>query len=206
MPTYDEDEMDSFQAHLESKGFDRIGAGSFRRVYRRGNVVVKVPKSHDGMCDNLIEAQAWRTLRNRPSSSGVICAPCRILPNNCLMMVVVEGYAVFDEDGLYKVDKPLWVQTLDQEQAGLYKGRWVAYDYAINLVERHAWERALDIESEFFKTDYSRRRGLGLRDPSEDYDDEDEDEDQDVNEDGECMCAWCIKDRADAEEHEQAAN
>lgn len=201
MPTYDydEDSMDEFQSHLETKGFYRIGAGSFRRVYRRKNVVVKVPKSHDGMCDNLIEAQAWKTLRNRPSSSGVICAPCRILPNGCLMMVVVDHAEVCAEDGTYKVEKPEWVETLDQEQAGLYKGQWVAYDYAINLVERHAWERALNIESEFFKTDYSRRSGLGLRDP-EGYDDEGDEDEEETNDDGECMCACCIQDRANAEQ------
>lgn len=182
MPTYDEEKMDAFELNIGQMGFHKCGAGSFRRVFKRGNVVIKIPKSNSGLIDNLFEAYAWKTLRNKPSEIGVVCAPCRILSNGCLMMVVVEDYDITDDNGAYKVPRPAWVEELDQEQAGLYKGQWVAYDYALDLVERHEWEDAYEAHESFFKEEWAPER-KHVHDPNADEIEEDED--------GNCTCAEC---------------
>lgn len=186
MRRYDESRMDDFQFKIELAGFENVGAGSFRRVFKRGKVVIKVPKNHNGVIDNLFEAHAWKTLRNKPSEIGVVCAPCRILPNGCLMMVVVEAYDLYDQDGKYKIPRPEWVGNIDSAQAGFYKGQWVAYDYALDLVERHDWEDALEAHDSFFKEEWAPNR-KHVRDPEGDYIDEDEE--------GNCNCSQCRKDR-----------
>lgn len=111
---------------LENRGFTFIGRGSFRNTYKRGNVVIKVPRHWDGFDDNIGEAYAWRKYRNNPKDgNGIVFAPSRLLPNGCLMMVVVEHMST--------MDMPSWAYNLDGAQAGMYKGRVVAYDAGCDL-------------------------------------------------------------------------
>jgi hypothetical protein len=187
---YDEDVYETFASKLKTRNFRYLGHGSFRRVYERKNIVVKVPTMQDGLYDNMIEAYAWRQLRDRPTQHGIVCAPNRLLPNGCLMMVKLDT-KLYDENGAYR-RLPGWVDAIEKNQVGFYKGRVVAYDYAIDIVERHAWERALNIESDFFKNEYVHRN-TAVRDPEVDYDDQDE-----YNEDGECNCVDCRRDREQA--------
>jgi hypothetical protein len=139
-----------FINRLEEKGFEYLSHGSFRRVWERGNIVVKVPDNHDGLIDNRVEAHAWRIYRNRPSKMGIVVAPCRLLPNGCLMMVKVE-------DGFGSVPVPDWSDMIDHDQVGVYKGRAVAYDAALDLHERLEWEKEWGVESIFFHSEYLDR-------------------------------------------------
>lgn len=137
-------QYDEFTNHLKDKGFELIGEGSFRRVYARGKVVVKVPYNTDGLNDNRIEHKAFHTLFSKPSRDGIQCAPCRLLPNGCLMMVRMENRYV---------DYPKWASRVDGKQVGIYKGRVVAYDYALDLTERFEWESQFKLQSEFFNSE-----------------------------------------------------
>ncbi len=152
-PDHDEDtsiRFDSFVQHLINAGFKPAGWGSFRRTYIRGNVVIKVPRNPDGVIDNLMEAKAWRKYRSEPTDQGIYLAPCRLLPNGALMMVAIEHLA-YD-------DKPHWSSTIDCNQVGRYKDRVVAYDFALDLSERHKWEKELSIEPGFFQHTWLYRK------------------------------------------------
>ena len=112
---------------LEDRGFKFVGCGSFRNTYKRGNIVVKVPRHWDGFDDNIGEAYAWRKYRNNPKEEdGIVFAPCRLLPNGCLMMVLVDVEPDYQS-------LPQWASHLDGSQAGYYKGRVVAYDAGCDL-------------------------------------------------------------------------
>lgn len=114
------------EEELEKKGFKNVGCGSFRTTFQRGKIVVKVPRHWDGFDDNIGEAHAYRKYRNNPKpEDGIVFAPCRLLPNGCLMMVYVE---YVDHEEL-----PDWGQKLDGSQAGEYKGRIVAFDSGCDL-------------------------------------------------------------------------
>src|SRR5271167_1192860 len=82
-----------FVKHLQSAGFQYEGQGTFRIVYRRGMVVIKVPRNGDGIVDNRTEAAAWHKYKSRPTPKGYRLAPCRMLANGCQMMVAVDRYA-----------------------------------------------------------------------------------------------------------------
>lgn len=142
----------SFVEQLESKGFYYLGSGSFRKTWARKNVVVKIPSNLDGVVDNRVEASVWRRYRNQPNSFGYHFAPCRLLPNGCLMMVKVEWRDMRDED------RAEWIRFIDSNQVGKYKGRVVAYDYALDVPERIQLEKDWGIESVFFHS-----RWLGPR-------------------------------------------
>src|SRR5271170_2003139 len=93
MTYYDEDLDDQyvdFTAQIISLGFEHVGGGGFRETYLRGRVVIKVPSTTDGIIDNRVEAAAWRHYRAKPTSREIRLAPCRLLPNLCLMMVAVN--------------------------------------------------------------------------------------------------------------------
>jgi len=109
--------------NLLSKGFARLGQGSFRVTFGRGKVVVKVPYNQNGFEDNLTEAFNWRKYRDKPNLNGYLFAPCRLLPDATLMMVHVDT-KVFHEE------LPHWTRYIDGQQVGRYKGKLVAYDYA----------------------------------------------------------------------------
>ena len=123
---FDADYYKQVGKELEDKGFTLIGSGSFRNTYKRGKVVVKVPRHWDGFDDNIGEAYAWRKYRNEPKAEdGIVFAPSRLLSNGCLMMVLVKPMS-YD-------DLPDWGRYLDGSQAGEYKGRIVAYDAGCDL-------------------------------------------------------------------------
>lgn len=140
----------SFVERLEKAGFEHAGYGSFRQTFIRGNVVVKVPRNPDGIIDNMMEAKAWRKYRNKPTDQGIYLAPCRLLPNGALMMVAIEHLA-YD-------DKPHWSSHIDCNQVGKYKDRFVAYDFALDLTERHKWEKELKVEPGFFQHTWLYRK------------------------------------------------
>lgn len=123
---FNEDYYKGVCKELEDRGFQFIGRGSFRNTYKRGKIVIKVPRHWDGFDDNIGEAYAWRKYRNEPKGEGgIVFAPSRLLPNGCLMMVLVNPLD-------YK-ELPLWAQQIDGSQAGEYKGRIVAYDAGCDL-------------------------------------------------------------------------
>lgn len=126
------DRFDDFTSYIQQLGFEHVGGGTFREVYLRKKMVIKVPYSTDGIIDNRVEAAAWRRYRDRPTSRELRLAPCRLLPNLCLMMVAV--------DVSYNPNEPEWTSRVDNEQVGVYKGEVVAYDYAGDMVERREWE------------------------------------------------------------------
>lgn len=131
-------------AELVKRGFEHVGGGMFREAYMRKGVVIKVPHNRDGYVDNRTEAAAWRKYRNKPTSLGVYLAPCRLLPNGCLMMRAVDT-----ERPNYS-SLPTWAQSIDCSQVGFYKGRLVAYDYALDIMEREEWEMNWGTASNFF--------------------------------------------------------
>jgi len=129
---------------LKDRGFKYVGCGMFRAVYMRGGVVVKVPHNKDGYIDNRTEAAAWKKYRNKPTSFGVYVAPCRLLDDGCLMMVSVDSENV-DYGSL-----PAWARQIDCSQVGMYKGNLVAYDFALDVIEREQWEKEWGTSSKFF--------------------------------------------------------
>lgn len=151
---YDEDEevggsisqreFDAMCDSLKDRGFDYVGSGMFRAVYMRGGVVIKVPHNKDGYIDNRTEAAAWKKYRNKPTSFGVYVAPCRLLSDGCLMMVSVDSENV-DYGSL-----PAWARQIDCSQVGMYKGNLVAYDFALDVMEREQWEKDWGTSSKFF--------------------------------------------------------
>lgn len=134
---------ESFKKHLESRGFTKVDNGSFRVVYRRNRVVIKVPRNGDGEIDNLVEARGWQKYKSEPTDDGIPLAPCRLLPNGCLMMVEVK-MVIVDES------KHKWVNKIEGWQVGEYRGRMVAYDYALSLNERSDWEEEWGVCSDYY--------------------------------------------------------
>ena len=134
-----------FIDHLLDLGFSRIGEGSFRSCYLRSKVVIKVPINGDGIMDNRTEAAAWHKYKSRPTPKGYMLAPCRMLPNGCLMMVTVDRYA-----GYEVLHQEEWSRKIEGGQVGLYRGRVLAFDFALNIPERAEWEDKWGIKSEWF--------------------------------------------------------
>lgn len=155
------DRYDDFRQHLIKAGFVKLDAGSFRVSYKRGKIVVKVPRNGDGVLDNRIEARAWRKYKSKPSKRGIQYAPCRLLPNGCLMMVAVETYV--DTTSREAPEYPVWGMRVEGEQVGLYRGKWIAYDYAWDVTERFKWEEEWKVKSGHFRDVHAER----------DYDSED---------------------------------
>ncbi len=136
---------ESFTDKIKRYGFKPLDKGDFRNVFVRRDVVIKVPYVQDGIVDNLMEAKAWKKYGNKPTDLGLHLAPCRLLDNYALMMVRVEAY----EFGGQR--PPSWAKVIDNCQCGLYKGKVVAFDYALNLTERYHWEKQLDLDDTFFQ-------------------------------------------------------
>jgi len=137
-------DFDDFEDKLKAAGFEYISSGSFRRTYARNKIVIKVPHNGDGIIDNRVEAAAWRKYRKNPTSRGLRLAPCRLLPNGCLLMVKLNLNT--------RRSWPKWLKEVwcDGKQAGLYKRRYVMYDYACDIPERHQWEEEWGVESQWF--------------------------------------------------------
>lgn len=157
-----------FCDHLKEKGFRSVNddLGSFRKVFIRNRIVIKVPRDNDGVIDNIMEAKAWKKYRSEPTDLGFYLAPCRLLRNQSLMMAKVEISEIEECDDpmmdlCSQADRllvPLWVDDLDTNQAGIYKGRWVAYDYALDLTERIIWEEEMGLHSEYFHEEWFANR------------------------------------------------
>ena len=139
-----------FVLDIESAGYVYRGRGSFRAVYHRGNSVIKVPSNSDGIVDNFIEAKAYKHYGNKPTSLGIYLAPCRLLPNYCLIM----GFARAIKD----CEMPGWADAVEGMQVGRYNGRVVAYDYALDLEERYAWEEESGYKSNYFQSDWKDQK------------------------------------------------
>jgi hypothetical protein len=140
-----------FTAYLESLGFEYLNQGGFRKVYQRKGVVIKVPHVGDGIMDNRVEAAVWRKYKNAPTDLGVFLCPCRLLPNGCLMMRSIDFWD-------FKDNKPDWARQVDSQQVGLYRGKAVAYDYALDNTERAYLEEQWGQESVFFQAEWLDRR------------------------------------------------
>jgi hypothetical protein len=103
-----------------------LGQGRHRRVYKRGNVVLKIPLNLAGLEANIMEREIFLNRRNED-----IFAPCRMLRNGCLMMRALDD--IFIRLDLH----PSWARALiDGPQIGLDKnGKVMIYDYAEEYYE-----------------------------------------------------------------------
>lgn len=133
-----------FIQSIKDSGFSYLNSGSFRDVFQREDKVIKVPIYSDGLIDNMVEARAYKKYRNGPTSEGFMLAPCRLLPNGCLMMVFVKWWGM--------VERPKWADSIDGAQVGIYLNRYVAYDYALDIPERYEWEMEWNKRSCFFNS------------------------------------------------------
>ena len=149
-----DDLYSEFTNHLKSIGFEFIDYGSFRNVYKRNNIVIKIPLVYDGIVDNKIEASVWKKYKNSPTDRNIYLAPCRLLSNGCLMMMAVD-YVPSNE-------KPKWAKQIDCQQVGRYKNRVVAYDYALDVTERLQLENDWGERSCYFRSSWMFQN-LGLR-------------------------------------------
>ncbi len=142
-----------FVFDIESKGFKYVACGSFRSAYIRNNLVIKVPNNEDGIIDNKIEARAWRKYKNKPANKGIMLAPCRLLPNGCLIMKKVNTKIpslVYNE--MARLDSPIrWAYDIDGNQVGMYRDKLVAYDYAMDISEREEWEDEMGLYSHCYR-------------------------------------------------------
>jgi len=113
-----------FEEHLEPQGWTFLSSGKNRRVWRRGNVVLKIAYVEDGLLANKRERFLYINYRD-------YFAPCRLVNDNILMMRALTPMdESFDED-LYEMI-PEWANQLnDGPQVGIDKnGKILAYDYA----------------------------------------------------------------------------
>lgn len=129
---FDKPEHLEFAKHLIEQGYKYLGSGTYRNTFinEKGNFLIKIPKNHEGTEDNKREARAYKNSWNKPYltgyQSGMKLAPCRLLPNGCLLMVVVDIKVNYD-------DLPKWARYIDSAQVGMYKNNLVAYDYALDV-------------------------------------------------------------------------
>lgn len=131
-----------FVEHIKRAGFTYVSSGSFRMVFERKGVIIKVPLTTDGFNDNLAEHKAYHLYFNSPTHDGIYMAPCRILPNGALMMRRLKWGRPYSI--------PKWANQIDGRQVGPYKGRVVAYDFGLDLSERAEWEKDWTIKSTFY--------------------------------------------------------
>lgn len=110
--------------YLKSNNWKYISEGRHRKVYKRGGVVLKIPANLSGFEANIREREIYLSRRNEG-----IFAPCRLLPNGCLMMVALNNTRGCCD---YDKNDPSWAQELmDGPQIGFDRnGKLVAYDYA----------------------------------------------------------------------------
>lgn len=143
-----------FRIHIADKGFTYVECGSFRATYIRKGAVIKVPRNADGEVDNRVEAAAWHKYKNKPTSEGLYLAPCRLLSNGCLLMMTVDLSQDYEQDVGGEIDTPNWVYEVEGYQVGMYHGKLVAYDYALDMPERIKWEEEWGVESETYTLVY----------------------------------------------------
>jgi hypothetical protein len=141
----------AFIRHIEPLGFKFEGQGTFRLAYKRGKVIIKVPRNIDGIYDNRIEAAAWHKYKSQPTPKGYLLAPCRMLANGCQMMVTVNLTWFFNQDVFSDIlHKEDWTYRIEGGQVGMYREKVVAFDFALNIPERALWEREWGVRSTWF--------------------------------------------------------
>lgn len=123
---YDHDYYHQYEDVLHKAGFSYLGVGAYRVAFRRNNIVVKIPQSYSGLIDNIYEAYAYRKYRLQPGFNGEVYAPCRLLPNACIMMPFVHRITTAS-------DLPEWSKWIDGQQVGMFNGRIVVYDSACDI-------------------------------------------------------------------------
>jgi len=117
--------------HLSSNGWIYLGAGKDRRVWKRGNVVLKIAYVESGILANKCEHQIYRQSLGKETKY----APCRLISENILMMRSVRELNNLSlEDELLI---PNWAYELnDGSQVGIDRnGKIMAYDYAEETVD-----------------------------------------------------------------------
>jgi hypothetical protein len=108
-----------------------LGRGTSRACYQIGNLVFKIPNMPRNVYENQQERALWA--KSSPSLRRRL-APCWLTREGILIMRMVHipgsGDAVLGQKAREQSPGfPEWAKKLDCAQAGLYKGRWVAYDY-----------------------------------------------------------------------------
>jgi hypothetical protein len=107
------------EQELINDGWILIGEGSKRKAYRSacGNHVVKIPKDHIGIGENMKEAHTYRT-------------GDRNLLARCIMtfgfLIIMEYVSPIDADAC---DLPTWCKEYDNQVGYNKNGKLVAYDY-----------------------------------------------------------------------------
>ena len=97
-----------------------IGKGRNRIVWRRCNIVVKVPLNNDGLHDNWNERKMWSKYHTH---TEIKYASCRLYANYFLLMEYVNAFVPTS-------DLPMWANYVDCRQVGYNRrGMIVAYDY-----------------------------------------------------------------------------
>lgn len=101
--------------------YEFLGQGRTRKVFRRGNVVVKIPLNEKGFLDNAMEAGMYRKYGKK--GDIVPYARCRLTRAGFLVMEYVAPVA----RGFVAPD---WAGFVDCCQVGHNsKGELLAYDY-----------------------------------------------------------------------------
>ena len=102
-----------------------LGSGNSRHVYRIGKYVIKIPINDKGESDNIYEHHYWRKLRKNNLKYSKCFAPCRLLPNNWLMMKYIKP----TNESWNNL--PSWALNIDCCQVGYDNNKnLMAYDYA----------------------------------------------------------------------------
>lgn len=112
-----------------------IGEGKHRRVFktRSNKFVIKFPMNSNGLKANQYEADNYKLYRSEPNEIGIVYAPCRLIKQSALLMMVMEYEFGFDEGLLFankvNVNIPKWAYSIDCHQVGMISsGKIVAYD------------------------------------------------------------------------------
>ncbi len=147
-----------FKGSLQDRGFVYVNRGTFRETYVRKNLIIKVPRNHDGIVDNRVEDWAWHHYKSKPTNRGLYLAPCKLMANECLAMIRLD---------LAGFDCPKWVDFIwDGQQVGKHPRNKtiLVYDYACDIYERYELEAKWNVTSEFF-SGCPKLKKLKIKDP-----------------------------------------
>lgn len=117
---------------LEEKGWVYVGAGKDRRVWKKGNVVLKLAFTDSGVIANNNERKIYRESIGK--KQDIKYAPCRMVCEGVLMMRAVRELDYLnDANDLLLI--PKWAFDLvDGQQVGIDRnGTIMVYDYADEL-------------------------------------------------------------------------